>query len=95
MGSPMPTANVAPGTTTAVGSRMTRALVIQGALQGAIQGAGRAFVAEHEVAAHLHDGQLVRVLHDWCQPYPGFFLSSAGRRQQPAALKALLSVLRS
>jgi DNA-binding transcriptional LysR family regulator len=67
------------------------ALVIQAALQGV----GLAFVAEHEVTAYLDDGQLVRVLLDWCQPYPGFFIYYPSRRQQTAAVKALVTVLRS
>lgn len=67
------------------------ALVIQGALQGV----GLVFVAEHEVTSYLEDGQLVRVLQDWCQPYPGFFIYYPSRRQQTAALAALVSVLRS
>ena len=67
------------------------ALVIQGALQGV----GLAFVAEHEVTSYLEQGQLVRVLQDWCEPYPGFFIYYPSRRQQTAALAALVSVLRS
>jgi len=63
--------------------------------QGALQGVGLAFVAEHEVAPYLEKGKLVRVLQDWCQPFPGFFIFYPGRRQQTAALTALVSVLRS
>jgi len=63
--------------------------------QGALQGVGLAFVAEHEVAPYLEKGRLVRVLQDWCQPFPGFFIFYPGRRQQTAALTALVSVLRS
>jgi len=37
---------------------------------------------------------LVRVLEPWCQPFPGFFLSYPSRRQQPAALSALIDALR-
>lgn len=63
--------------------------------QGALQGIGLAFVAEHEVAHHLADGRLVRVLQDWCQPFPGYFIYYPSRRQQTAALSALVSILRS
>lgn len=62
--------------------------------EGALQGVGLAFVAEHEVASYLEDGRLVRVLKDWCQPFPGFFLYYPSRRQQSAALTALVSILR-
>lgn len=63
-------------------------------IRGAVEGAGLAFIAEHEIAAELADGRLVRVLQDWCQPFPGFFLYYPSRRQQTAALTALVNVLR-
>jgi len=63
-------------------------------IRGALQGVGLAFVAEQEIAAELADGHLIRVLEDWCQPYPGFFLYYPSRRQQTAALSALVSILR-
>jgi DNA-binding transcriptional LysR family regulator len=68
---------------------------LQLVIQGALEGLGLAFVAEHDVAPYLADGRLVRVLQDWCQPYPGFFIYYPSRRQQTAALTALVSVLRS
>ena len=67
------------------------ALVIKGALEGL----GLAFLAEHEVTSHVAEGKLIRVLQEWCQPYPGFFIYYPSRRQQPAALSALVSILRS
>ena len=39
-------------------------------------------------------GVLVRVLEDWCPPFPGYFLYYPSRRQQPAALAALIETLR-
>lgn len=63
-------------------------------IRGALDGVGLAYVAEQEVAAHLSKGTLVRVLQDWCQPYPGFFLYYPSRRQKTAALSALVGVLR-
>lgn len=64
------------------------------AIRGALDGIGLAFVDESEVAEHLRDGRLVRVLQDWSQPYPGFFLYYPSRRQQPAALAAVIATLR-
>jgi DNA-binding transcriptional LysR family regulator len=64
------------------------------AIRGALDGIGLAFADESEVAEYLRDGRLVRVLQDWCQPYPGFFLYYPSRRQQPAALAAAISILR-
>jgi DNA-binding transcriptional LysR family regulator len=63
-------------------------------IQGALQGLGLAYVAEHDVASYLADGKLLRVLQDWCQPFPGFFIYYPSRRQQTAALTALVNVLR-
>ncbi len=62
--------------------------------RGAVDGVGLAYVAEQEVASYLADGRLVRVLQDWCQPYPGFFIYYPSRRQKTAALSALVSTLR-
>jgi DNA-binding transcriptional LysR family regulator len=36
----------------------------------------------------------VRVLEDWCPPFPGFFLYYPTRKQQPAALTVLIKTLR-
>jgi DNA-binding transcriptional LysR family regulator len=63
-------------------------------LRAALDGVGLAFMSEHQVLPHLKTGALVCVLEPWCQPYPGFFLYYPSRRQQPAALAALISVLR-
>jgi DNA-binding transcriptional LysR family regulator len=63
-------------------------------IQAAIDGAGLAWVAEDRVAAHLASGTLVRVLDDWCPPFPGFFLYYPSRKQQPAALAAVIETFR-
>lgn len=63
-------------------------------VRAAIDGVGLAFMAEETAAPHLATGALVRVLEDWCPPYPGFFLYYPGRRQLPAALAALIDTVR-
>jgi DNA-binding transcriptional LysR family regulator len=63
-------------------------------VHAAIDGAGLAFVAEEHIAQHLASGDLVRVLDDWCPPFDGYFLYYPSRRQQPAALTALIEALR-
>jgi len=63
-------------------------------IQAALDGAGLAWVAEDRVAPFLASGALVRVLEDWCPPFPGFFLYYPTRKQQPAALTALITTLR-
>jgi DNA-binding transcriptional LysR family regulator len=60
----------------------------------AVDGVGLAFVSEDHVSEQIASGELVRVLEDWCQPFPGFFLYYPNRRNQPAALSALINVLR-
>jgi DNA-binding transcriptional LysR family regulator len=63
-------------------------------VQAALDGAGLAWVGEDRVLEHLASGALVRVLEDWCPPFPGFFLYYPSRKQHPAALTALIETLR-
>ena len=63
-------------------------------LQAALDGVGLAYVTLDRVETHLADGSLVRVLEDWCPPFPGFFLYYPNRRQHSAALAALIDILR-
>ena len=63
-------------------------------VRAAIDGVGLAFTSEEHVAPHLASGALLRVLEDWCPPFPGFFLYYPSRRHQPAALAALIETLR-
>ena len=63
-------------------------------IQAALDGARLAWVAEDRITEHLASGALVRVLEDWCPPFPGFFLYYPSRRQRPAALSALIDALR-
>jgi len=62
--------------------------------RAAIDGVGLAFMSDENAAPYFETGQLVRVLEDWCQPFPGFFLYYPSRRQQSAALSALIKTLR-
>jgi len=62
-------------------------------IRAAVDGVGLAFVSEDYVAQLIANGRLVRVLEDWCQPFPGFFLYYPNRRNQPAALSALINTL--
>lgn len=62
--------------------------------RAALDGVGLAFMSDEQAAPHLASGALVRVLEDWCPPFPGFFLYYPSRRQHPAALAALIDALR-
>jgi DNA-binding transcriptional LysR family regulator len=63
-------------------------------VRAALDGLGLAFTLEEHVASQLAKGTLVRVLEDWCPPFAGYFLYYPSRRQQPAALSALIEALR-
>jgi DNA-binding transcriptional LysR family regulator len=63
-------------------------------IRATIDGVGLAFMSEERAAPHLASGALLCVLQDWCQPFPGYFLYYPSRRQQPAALLALIKALR-
>jgi len=63
-------------------------------IRGALDGAGIAFAFEQHVAPLIASGALVRVLDEWCAPFPGYFLYYASRRQQPRALTAVIDALR-
>ncbi len=63
-------------------------------VDAALSGVGLAYVFEGQVERHLAEGQLTRVLADWCPFYPGFFLYYPSRRQLPAALRAFVDFAR-
>jgi DNA-binding transcriptional LysR family regulator len=63
-------------------------------LDAALSGFGLAYVPEDAVRAHLADGRLVRVLADWCPPYPGYHLYYPSRRQPTPAFALLVNALR-
>jgi DNA-binding transcriptional LysR family regulator len=67
---------------------------VQLLVRAAIDGVGVTFLMEEHAAPYLANGQLVRVLEDWCEPFAGYFLYYPSRRQQPAALSALIDTLR-
>jgi DNA-binding transcriptional LysR family regulator len=63
-------------------------------IRAAIDGLGLTFSFAAYVAPQIESGALVRVLEDWCPPFAGYFLYYPSRRQQPAALSALIETLR-
>jgi DNA-binding transcriptional LysR family regulator len=63
-------------------------------LDAALSGFGLAYVPEDAVQAHLADGRLIRVLGDWCPPYPGYHLYYPSRRQPTPAFVLLVNALR-
>ena len=67
---------------------------VQLLIRAAIDGVGLTFLMEEQADPYLVNGRLVRVLEDWCEPFAGYFLYFPSRRQQPAALSALIDMLR-
>ena len=63
-------------------------------LRAAIDGLGIAYTAEAYAEPFLRSGQLVRVLEHWAPTIEGLFLYYPGRRQVPAALRALIEMIR-
>jgi DNA-binding transcriptional LysR family regulator len=60
----------------------------------AIAGFGIAFLPEDHFGAAMTDGRLVRVLEDWCPPFPGYHLYYPSRRQMTPAFALLVEALR-
>jgi DNA-binding transcriptional LysR family regulator len=63
-------------------------------VRAALAGYGLAFVPEDMVRDAITDGRLVRVLEDWCAPYPGYHLYYPSRRQSSRALSVVVDALR-
>lgn len=63
-------------------------------IQAAVNGVGLGRALEEQVAELIMKRRLIRALEDWCPPFPGFFLYYPSRRNQPAALVALINALR-
>lgn len=61
---------------------------------GALQGVGLAYLPDDYIAPLIDSGALVRVLEEWCEPFPGYYLYYPSRRQQSAAFAVLLEALR-
>jgi DNA-binding transcriptional LysR family regulator len=62
-------------------------------IAAAKQGLGLAHVMEDLVREDLRSGTLVRVLEDWCPPFPGFYLYYPSRAQMPLKLRVFIDFL--
>src|SRR5580698_2262590 len=63
-------------------------------IQAVLNGVGIGTAMEQPIAKMIADGRLIQVLKDWCPTFPGYFLYYPSRRNQPAALAALIKTLR-
>jgi DNA-binding transcriptional LysR family regulator len=63
-------------------------------VEAAREGFGIGFLPEDHVLPLIDDGQLVRLLDDWCAPFPGYHLYHPSRRQPSSAFTLLVDALR-
>jgi DNA-binding transcriptional LysR family regulator len=63
-------------------------------VEAAVMGLGIAFLPEGEFAPYLDDGRLMRILEDWCPPFPGYHLYYPSRRQPSPAFTLVVDALR-
>ncbi|WP_348267727.1 LysR family transcriptional regulator [Edaphobacter paludis] len=59
-----------------------------------LDGVGIGTAMESTLERLLARGKLIQVLKDWCPSFPGYFLYYPSRRNQPAALAALIGAFR-
>lgn len=63
-------------------------------LASALDGLGLAYIPEDQVLAHIREGRLIRVLEDWCPPFPGYHLYYPSRRHTSPAFALLVDMMR-
>lgn len=63
-------------------------------VQAVLDGVGIGTAMEEGLKGLIAEGRLIQVLKDWCPSFPGYFLYYPSRRNQPAALAALIDALR-
>jgi len=63
-------------------------------IQAVLEGVGIGSSMEESLTDLIAKGRLIQVLQDWCPSFPGYFLYYPSRRNQPAALAALIEALR-
>ncbi|KGD76750.1 LysR family transcriptional regulator [Tatumella morbirosei] len=63
-------------------------------VDAALAGLGIAFLPEEEFGTCLREGKLIRVLEDWCRPFPGYYLYYPSRKQPSPAFSLVVDALR-
>ncbi|RTF12176.1 LysR family transcriptional regulator [Serratia marcescens] len=63
-------------------------------VDAALAGLGIAFLPEEEFGTHLQEGKLIRVLEEWCRPFPGYYLYYPSRKQPSPAFSLVVDALR-
>ena len=63
-------------------------------LSSALDGLGLAYMPEDQAMPHIASGRLVRVLKEWCPPFPGYRLYYPSRTHASPAFALLVDTLR-
>lgn len=63
-------------------------------VNAALDGFGLAYLPEDLVQPYLARRRLIRVLEDWCPPFPGYYLYYSSRRQASPAFSLFVDALR-
>ncbi|MBI3528488.1 MAG: LysR family transcriptional regulator [Betaproteobacteria bacterium] len=63
-------------------------------LDAVLAGLGLSYMVDDVAQPHIARGNLIRVLEDWCPPFPGYHLYYASRRQSSPAFALLVDALR-
>lgn len=63
-------------------------------VDAALAGLGIAWLPEEEFAPHIEESRLLRVLENWCPPFPGYYLYYPNRRQPSPAFSLVVDALR-
>ena len=63
-------------------------------IQAVLNGVGIGTAMEYSLKELIAKRRLIQVLREWCPSFPGYFLYYPSRRNQPAALAALINALR-
>jgi len=58
------------------------------------RGLGLAWMMEYSAADALDSGEVVKVLEDWCEPFPGFHLYYPSRHRHTPAFALVIERLR-
>ena len=63
-------------------------------IKAVLNAVGIGTAMEEQLKGMISAGRLIQVLRDWCPTFQGYFLYYPSRRNQPAALSALIDTLR-
>lgn len=63
-------------------------------VDAAVDGLGIAYLLEDDLLPHIESSKLIRILEDWCPPFPGYHLYYPSRRQPTPAFTLVLEALK-